>query len=93
MATEAVSEMVASNNNVVSGFLVKDAEFLALILIGETIQTSTETVLHLNPILNAIRKRLYVIRDTYFQLPRGALDRVLSCQCSSPIRADCYNTH
>lgn len=56
MAIEAVSEMVASNNNVVSGFLVKDAEFLAPILIGETIQTSTETVLHLNPILNAYEK-------------------------------------
>ncbi|KAI1453481.1 hypothetical protein F4805DRAFT_478404 [Annulohypoxylon moriforme] len=49
MAIEAAKQAVVTNNRPISGFLLKDAQFLAPVLVGKTVQASTETMLHLRP--------------------------------------------
>ncbi|KAI0882851.1 uncharacterized protein GGS22DRAFT_180934 [Annulohypoxylon maeteangense] len=56
MAIEAAKQAVINNNRVISGFLLKDAQFLAPVLVGKTQHTSTETMLHLRPNQNAYDK-------------------------------------
>lgn len=50
MALEAVKQLLVSDNREVSGFLLRQAQFLAPIMVGETVEDATETELHLRPI-------------------------------------------
>ena len=56
MAIEAVKQETFASERKISGFFMKEGQFIAPITIGETIQTATETVLHLRPIQNAYEK-------------------------------------
>ncbi|THV54000.1 hypothetical protein BGAL_0037g00440 [Botrytis galanthina] len=56
MAIEAVRQEVSASHRIVSGFLLKKTQFLAPITVGKTVQTATETVLHLHPIQNTYEK-------------------------------------
>lgn len=52
MALEAVKQTAADPTNI-SGFRIKDAEFLAPIRVGETVQEAVEIELELNPLARA----------------------------------------
>jgi NADPH:quinone reductase-like Zn-dependent oxidoreductase/SAM-dependent methyltransferase len=52
MALEAVKQVAAAGSDI-SGFRIKNAEFLAPIRVGETLQEAVETELELNPVVRA----------------------------------------
>ncbi|KAE8150558.1 hypothetical protein BDV25DRAFT_172048 [Aspergillus avenaceus] len=52
MAIEAVQQMVANEDRVILAYLIKEARFLSPIFIGESLQDSTETEIHVLPIRN-----------------------------------------
>ncbi|KAI1088165.1 hypothetical protein F5B19DRAFT_472472 [Rostrohypoxylon terebratum] len=56
MSIEAVKQVVSHNNRPISGFLLKDSEFLAPVLVGKTAQTATEVALQLRPMQGAYDK-------------------------------------
>ncbi|PQE06756.1 polyketide synthase protein [Rutstroemia sp. NJR-2017a BBW] len=56
MAIEAAKQEAAANNRPISGLLLKKTQFLAPIVVGESAQTATETVLHLRSIQSAHEK-------------------------------------
>lgn len=57
MALEAVKQLLVSDNREVSGFLLRQAQFLAPIMVGETVEDATETELHLRPITRPNEKQ------------------------------------
>ncbi|KAG8162587.1 hypothetical protein KVR01_008352 [Diaporthe batatas] len=57
MAIEAVKETAAASNQRICGVLLKDAKFMAPVIVGKTMQTTSETVLHLRHMQNANEKR------------------------------------
>lgn len=70
MALEAVKQLLTNDNREVSGFLLRRAQFLAPIMVGETVEDATETELHLRPIIRLNEKqtssfeaRLFSYRD------------------------------
>ncbi|KAK5988235.1 Compactin diketide synthase mlcB [Cladobotryum mycophilum] len=50
MAIEAVQQAAATSGRIISGFFIKEARFLAPVIVGETTQNATETELHLQPV-------------------------------------------
>ena len=70
MAIEAVQQMATDEDRVIAAYLVKEAQFLSPIVIGESSQESTETELHVLPTRNGQDKdttwyetRIFSYRD------------------------------
>ncbi|RYC59250.1 hypothetical protein CHU98_g6953 [Xylaria longipes] len=56
MALEAVKQLHMTDSRPLSGFLIKQGQFLAPITVGETLDDATETELHLRPITRSYEK-------------------------------------
>ncbi|RDA90122.1 hypothetical protein CP533_2570 [Ophiocordyceps camponoti-saundersi (nom. inval.)] len=56
MAVEAAKQMAAADGRAISGFLVKEAKFLAPVTVGRTVHDATETEVHLRPLRSALDK-------------------------------------
>lgn len=52
MAIEAVQQMATDENRIIAAYLIKEAQFLSPIVIGESSQDSTETEHHVLPTRN-----------------------------------------
>lgn len=70
VAIEAVQQMTTKDDRVIAAYLVKEAQFLSPIVIGESSQESTETELHVLPTRNSQDKdttwyetRIFSYRD------------------------------
>lgn len=58
MAVEAVKQVVTQTDRKISGFFIKEGQFLAPIRVGDTIQDAVETEVHLRPLEKAFEKDL-----------------------------------
>ncbi|KAI0965030.1 fatty acid synthase S-acetyltransferase [Xylaria arbuscula] len=56
MALEAVKQLFLNDDRPISGFLIKQGQFLAPIIVGEAVEDATETELHLRPITSTHEK-------------------------------------
>ncbi|PFH62219.1 hypothetical protein XA68_14498 [Ophiocordyceps unilateralis] len=56
MAVEAAKQMAATDGRSISGFLIKEAQFLAPVTVGRTVHDATETEVHLRPLRSALDK-------------------------------------
>ncbi|KAF2868359.1 hypothetical protein BDV95DRAFT_500684 [Massariosphaeria phaeospora] len=56
MALEAATQAAAGKEQPISGVLIKDARFIAPIIVRDSLQDSTETVVELRPIQNVYEK-------------------------------------
>ncbi|RCI10159.1 hypothetical protein L249_8593 [Ophiocordyceps polyrhachis-furcata BCC 54312] len=57
MAVEAAKQMAAAaDGRAISGFLIKEAKFLAPVTVGKTVHDATETEVHLRPLRSALDK-------------------------------------
>ncbi|RDA88663.1 hypothetical protein CP532_4032 [Ophiocordyceps camponoti-leonardi (nom. inval.)] len=56
MAIEAAKQMAAMDDRTISGFLIKEAKFLAPVTVGKTVHDATETEVQLRPLRSALDK-------------------------------------
>ncbi|RWA08359.1 hypothetical protein EKO27_g6749 [Xylaria grammica] len=71
MALEAVKQLLVEDSRSISGFLIKQGQFLAPIVVGETLEDATETELHLRPITRAHEKEVTWFEARIFSYREG----------------------